>query len=512
MTFTPDLPVRVWQAGIAVAALGVGVLAGIDPVRSALAAAALAVMLVVLGDLTLGLCLFAFLAFLDYHYPNIATLFVLALAMSWLGAVTAGGQRAREFVSTHPAATWLISLLPAWAAMSLLWAEVAPPATSAAAKYAVNGALFLIVYTAVKTRRHVVLVLGAFVLSAAFSAAYGLVAPAEATGYSDDLERVSGPIGDPNALARVLVAGLVLAFLLAVIDVLSPVKRLIAASAAFLCAAGLVLTASRGGLIALVCAFVAALVFSGRWRPQVTVLVLAVGLLGAGYYAGIASPDARERITATDGGSGRTDLWRVGWQVVEDKPMLGAGAGNFGELPGGCRPPAPKRPDHQHLERAAQHLPGDAGRARHRRLMPSSDDSWVLPRLPRAGRENVDASERRDHGDPCSRTARGAGGHPGRGLLHLRALQQAPLAAAGAVPGGPGRCSGSLGSGSGGPRLERDRRPAAGARALLSPSIGGSPVSRRGPVRGDTGLLRSPPSTVVYVRRWSRRATREFGP
>jgi len=216
--------------------------------------------------------------------------------------------------------------------MSLLWAEVAPPATSAAAKYAVNGALFLIVYTAVKTRRHVVLVLGAFVLSAAFSAAYGLVAPAEATGYSDDLERVSGPIGDPNALARVLVAGLVLAFLLAVIDVLSPVKRLIAASAAFLCAAGLVLTASRGGLIALVCALVAALVFSGRWRAQVTVLALAVGLLAVGYYAGIASPDARERITASDGGSGRTDLWRVGWQVVEDHPVLGAGAGNFGEV------------------------------------------------------------------------------------------------------------------------------------------------------------------------------------
>lgn len=332
MTFAPDLPVRVWQAGIAVTALGVGLFAGIDPVRAALAAAALAVMLVVLSDLTLGLCVLAFLAFLDYHYPNVATLLVLGLAISWLAAVTAGGRRGREFVVTHPAATWLVALLPAWAGMSLLWAEASPPATSAVVKYAVNGALFLIVYTAVKTRRHIVLVLGAFVLSAAFSAAYGLVVPAESIGYSDDLERVSGPIGDPNALARLLVAGIVLAFLLAVIDVLSPAKRLLAASAAFLCAAGLVLTASRGGLIALVCAFVAALVFSGRWRPQVTVLVLAVGLLGAGYYAGIASPDARERITATDGGSGRTDLWRVGWQVVEDKPMLGAGAGNFGEV------------------------------------------------------------------------------------------------------------------------------------------------------------------------------------
>lgn len=331
MTLTPDLPVRLWQTGIVIAALGVGLLAGIDPVRSALAAAALAVMLVLLSDLTLGICLFAFLAFLDYHYPNVATLLVLGLAISWLAAVTAGGQRGREFVATHPAATWLVALLPAWAATSLLWAEASPPVTTAVVKYAVNGALFLIVYTAVKTRRHIVLLLGAFVLSAAFSAAYGLVVPAESSGY-DDLERVSGPIGDPNALARLLVAGLVLAFLLAVVDVLAPPKRLLAASAAFVCATGLVLTASRGGLIALVCALVVAVVFAGRWRAKVTVLALAVGLLAGGYYLGVAPPDALERLTTADGGSGRTDLWRVGWEVVKDRPLLGAGAGNFGEV------------------------------------------------------------------------------------------------------------------------------------------------------------------------------------
>lgn len=331
MTFALDLPVRLWQAAVVLAALGVGLLAGIDPIRSALAAGALVVVVVVLSDLTLGLCLFAFLAFLDYYYPNIATLFVLGLAMSWLAAVTAGGRRGREFVSTHPAATWLIALLPIWAGMSLLWAETTLPVTNAVVKYAVNGALFLIVYTAVKTRRQVVLVLGAFVLSAAFSAAYGLVIPAESTGY-EDLERVGGPMGDPNALARVLVAGLVLATLLAALDVLAPPSRLLAGSAALLCTAGLVLTFSRGGLIALGCALVAAVVFAGRWRPQAAVLVLAVGLLAAGYYLAAASPEARERLTTADGGSGRTDLWRVGWQVVEDRPVLGAGAENFGEV------------------------------------------------------------------------------------------------------------------------------------------------------------------------------------
>jgi len=329
MTFTPDLPVRLWQGALTLAALGVGLLAGIDPIRSALAAAALAVMFIVLSDLTLGLCLFAFLAFLDYYYPNVATLFVLGLAMSWLAAVTAGGQRGREFVATHPGATWLIALLPAWAAMSLLWAEASPPATSAVVKYAVNGALFLIVFTAVKTRRHVVLVLGAFVLSAAFSAAYGLVVPAESTSY-DELERVGGAIGDPNALARLLVAGLVLASLLAATGLITSANRLLAASAAVVCAAGLVLTLSRGGLVALAFALVAALVFAGRWRAQVGVLVVGVGLIAGGYYVAIATPEAQERLTTSNGGSGRTDLWRVGWAVVEDRPVLGAGAGNFG--------------------------------------------------------------------------------------------------------------------------------------------------------------------------------------
>jgi O-antigen ligase len=30
-----------------------------------------------------------------------------------------------------------------------------------------------------------------------------------------------------------------------------------------------------------------------------------------------------------DGGAGRTDLWRVGWRMVEDKPVQGVGAGNY---------------------------------------------------------------------------------------------------------------------------------------------------------------------------------------
>ena len=47
------------------------------------------------------------------------------------------------------------------------------------------------------------------------------------------------------------------------------------------------------------------------------------------YFASFAGVDARDRITTVQGGSGRTDIWKVGWRMVEDKPVLGVGSGNF---------------------------------------------------------------------------------------------------------------------------------------------------------------------------------------
>ncbi|MGZ8665689.1 MAG: O-antigen ligase family protein, partial [Solirubrobacterales bacterium] len=47
-------------------------------------------------------------------------------------------------------------------------------------------------------------------------------------------------------------------------------------------------------------------------------------------YIGVLAPaDARDRIIANDGGSGRTDIWKIGWRMVEDKPVTGIGVGNF---------------------------------------------------------------------------------------------------------------------------------------------------------------------------------------
>jgi O-antigen ligase len=43
----------------------------------------------------------------------------------------------------------------------------------------------------------------------------------------------------------------------------------------------------------------------------------------------IAPQAATQRITQVDGGTGRTDIWRVGGRMVQAHPIRGVGAGNF---------------------------------------------------------------------------------------------------------------------------------------------------------------------------------------
>jgi O-antigen ligase len=90
---------------------------------------------------------------------------------------------------------------------------------------------------------------------------------------------------------------------------------------------GIVLSLSRGGLLALVAVIVAGLALAGRWRAKLLLIVTAAVLVAVGYF--LATPSALQRITSSNGGTGRTDLWRVGWRMVEARPVLGVGAGNF---------------------------------------------------------------------------------------------------------------------------------------------------------------------------------------
>jgi O-antigen ligase/capsular polysaccharide biosynthesis protein len=318
-------------AGMVVAAAALGLLAGVRPGLALAATAALGFAAMAALDVRRGLCLFVVLSFLEVlPSPGAAASAMKAagflVAASWLAWALTGRGGGREALPA--AGLWLLGAFVVWAAASVAWAQSSPEALSAVSRYGLNAVLFLIVCSVIRTRRELEWIVVAFVAGAALSAAYGLlVAPPTAGG--PGIERVAGTIGDANAFAAVLVAALPLALALAADGARRASVRRLGLAAAALAAAGIVLSLSRGGLLALATALVAGVLVSGRWRAVALAAAVVIALAGVSYLVLVAPVAARERVTESGGGTGRSDIWRVGWRMVEARPLLGVGAGNY---------------------------------------------------------------------------------------------------------------------------------------------------------------------------------------
>lgn len=334
MTAATNLSERSYQLLLALAAVALGLLAGIDPRFGIAAAIGLAFVVLVMGDLTFGLCVFAVVAFLDLlpklggSLLSFSKIVGLLLALSWLAKVSSSKDERNDFMARHPVFTYVLGFFLVFAATSLLWAEDPGAVRTPLMRFALNFILFLIVFTAVRTPKQFVWVLAAYLLGATAAAAYGIASPPTDTAYYD-VERVAGTLGDPNELASVLVPGVVLAGALAVVLKQAPLLRLAAAGAGIVCAAGIFLSLSRGGLIALAVALVVSVLVAGRWRAQALVLMACLAMGGLFYFTWVASDDAVARVTQIEGGTGRSDLWNIGVRMLEDKPATGVGLGNF---------------------------------------------------------------------------------------------------------------------------------------------------------------------------------------
>lgn len=330
MVTAAPLSLRGFKAGLLALALLLGLLAGVNPLLAILLALGLIFVVITFVSLTAGVCLFAVLSFLDTVAPSAGPLSVskllgLLLAGSWLAQIATESPDRRRELLLHPALIYLLVVFLGWVAMSAAWADAPEAIPELLLRYGPNAMLFLIVFAAVRTREQAMWVCGAFVLGALISAAYGLVVPTDANAEG----RLSGALGNANETAAALVAGAALA--LALVGALrdQPLLRLAAVIVVPLCTYGILLTLSRGGLVALVAALVATIVIAGRWRGRAIVVAL-ITLTGAFlYFSAFASDEARERVTTIQGGTGRVDVWRVAWRMVEDQPLLGVGAGNF---------------------------------------------------------------------------------------------------------------------------------------------------------------------------------------
>lgn len=319
--------------GFGLLALVIGVLAGVNPLLALAAALGFAFVLVVLNDLAAGVVLFTFVTFLEVlplgANPTVSgiKLVGLILGISWIGVIAARQQmgEAIELIKSHPAFTTILLLFASWCVISIGWAEERPAAQTAILRIALNFALFFIFITALTERRHFVWVFWAFVLGAITSAGYGLTQAQEF-----DVEgRLSGAGTNANDLAAVLVAAMVLSASLVSWHKRSPLLRATAILVAVICAVFVFMTLSRAGLLSLGAVLVLSLLVASRNRGRVFVIALVVVATVVGYFAFFAPDEARERVTSVGSGSGRTDIWTLGWRMVEDEPVTGVGIANF---------------------------------------------------------------------------------------------------------------------------------------------------------------------------------------
>lgn len=337
MTDALNLQVRLYQAGVLLLALAVGTLAGIEPRYAVALSLGIAFACLVMTDLTIGLMLFTTVAFLEalpflFGGLSFAKAIGALLALSWFATVATRRHPGREIVNEHPLLSGALLLLVSWCGLSILWAQDTADVIDGTQRWVLNMMLFPIVFAAVRRPEHLRWLFAVFVVGALFSALSGMLGFLPA---GDDLDegRLSGAGINPNQLGGLLVVSTVLAGALALRRGATPPARLLWLAASAVSVLALMATLSRGAILGMIFALLAAPFLAGRRGRAAAVAGGLVLALFVGIWMTTLAPEASvQRLVSSDRtGSGRTDIWRVGWRMVEDNPIVGVGTSNYQE-------------------------------------------------------------------------------------------------------------------------------------------------------------------------------------
>jgi hypothetical protein len=304
----------------AVPLLVIALIAGLRaPVRVLLAAYAFILPLGSSITLDLGL---------PSPFNTVSSLAGLLVLIGMFGHLTLGRKSARHVLPAVPA--WM--LFTAFAGFSIAW-SVDPGATARAFLVLASLLLFYVVAMLLPTEpQDVARVEEAIVAGGAVAGFYGIVLLAT-SGLQltrRDIPRfaTAGGVGegtDPNITA----ATLVLPFALALSRALrarTPGARAAFGAAAAVIGIGIMLTGSRGGMLAAVVSAMVVLIASEHRRKGAVVLIV-VGL--AGTITFFAAPERLRTRVFQSWSSGRTDIWRTGLSACERYCWAGAGWGTF---------------------------------------------------------------------------------------------------------------------------------------------------------------------------------------
>ena len=239
-----------------------------------------------------------------------------------------------RFRSLKGAPTWAF-LLVGWAVLSVTWTS-SPDSTIDKLPTIVRClGLFWLLYEYADSEDRISAVLQAYLLGGWVCIA-GIAHSLLAGQFMDDSEFTRYVVSqlDPNDLAAMLAIGLPIAWYLAMTRRFSPLRWLnILYIPVSLIA--VLLTGSRGGLVAVSAAFLLSMWGSPTWtlRRKMGMSLLSVLVLAGG---SLVVPETSWMRFSTIPGemsegtlSYRTTLWTAGFQYLSESPLLGGGAGAF---------------------------------------------------------------------------------------------------------------------------------------------------------------------------------------
>lgn len=322
-------------AVVAALSLSTGLACATKPLYAFAAVGVVLLVFTALRSLIGGVALLAVIAPLE-QLPSLASRELtavkgigVALALAWALRLLSF-QRERGVSSAKSRV--VACSLALWSLASAFWAVDPNTAISSGFRITQGVLLLLIAYSAIETRRDILVACGAVVAGAVATTVFGLLlSPAPAYNQWGELvaQRFHGLTGDPNELGAQLVPALTIV-LVATVATRRVRLRLFGACVGLLLLIGVGETASRGSLVGLAVALVATVGLLRSMRRRVALVGASVGLVAFGILQAATRASVFDRLWVfSDGGTGRTDLWRVAVRMTLDHPLAGVGAGNF---------------------------------------------------------------------------------------------------------------------------------------------------------------------------------------
>lgn len=218
-----------------------------------------------------------------------------------------------------------------WVVASTWWAADSGSATTQVVRWALCFFVFIATVLLIDRQQDVLNALYGFLvgsvlvaLSASGAAGVGIDA---ADPLTSSAGRWSGAAGDPNILAAGAVVGVLLCLMLA------PTFRSKRSIAAVSCSVLLLFaaifgSASRGGIMALLFTLLLTAVVHRKVLQKI-LMGLGVGAACGSVYLFFDAALRDRLFNFTDGGSGRSDLWKIAVKMWQGEPIFGVGVGSF---------------------------------------------------------------------------------------------------------------------------------------------------------------------------------------